>query len=181
MKNWIFHYSWPMTVALVLVALLVVVGVIAAQPPVPHAVMEGEDCLSCHQAGVAGAPRLAWDHVGRCNEDCQYCHEASGAPAGEIPHPLVGRDDCLSCHREGVGDTPQLSGNHVDYANEDCELCHFPSAAALEPTPIPTPVPTPIPAETPAPTGMVTCVACHQLIFADEEHALFTGLDDLRR
>jgi len=143
-----------------------------AQPAIPHAVQEGDDCLGCHQAGVAGAPRLAWDHLGRGNEDCQYCHFSSGALAGEIPHPVVGRDDCLACHREGVGDTPKLSGNHVSYSSEECGSCHVPSAAALEPTPIPTPIP---PVASPPPSDTANCVACHQLIFADEEHALFTG------
>lgn len=163
-----------------LVALIGLTGVLAlvvwvastwAQPAVPHAVQAGDDCLGCHQAGVAGAPRLSWDHLGRKNEDCSLCHEASGALAGEIPHPVIGRDDCLSCHREGVGDTRRLSGNHVDYTNEECDECHVPSPAALEPTPIPTPVPMPVP----APSGAETCVACHQLIFADERHMLFTG------
>ena len=172
MRRWILRYRWPLAVALVLVALLTVVGTIAAQPPVPHAVMPGEDCLSCHQAGVAGAPRVAWDHLGRSNEDCAYCHEASGAPAGEIPHAVDGREGCLSCHREGTGSTPQLTGNHVDYTNDECDLCHAPSAAAAAPTPIPTSA---------APTlgtdagGAGSCASCHQLIFADEEHALFTG------
>ena len=74
-----------------------------AQSPIPHAVAaEGEDCLSCHQSGVAGAPRVAWDHLGRDNEDCLVCHQASGAPASEIPHPIVGREDCLPCHLDGV-------------------------------------------------------------------------------
>jgi len=163
-----------------LVALVVLAGLLTllvwaastwAQPAIPHAAQEGDDCLGCHQAGVAGAPRLAWDHLGRGNEDCQYCHLFSGALAGEIPHPVIGRDDCLACHREGVGGTPKLSGNHVDYTNEECRSCHVPSAAALEPTPIPTPVPTVIP----APSDASNCVACHQLIFADAEHALFTG------
>jgi mono/diheme cytochrome c family protein len=145
-----------------------------AQSPIPHAVeMEGEDCLSCHQSGVAGAPRVAWDHLGRGNEDCLICHQATGAPAGEITHPLAGREDCLSCHLEGVGNTPRLTGNHVAYTNEECDLCHLPSASALEPTPIPTPVPGP--EVSPAAAGAETCVACHQLIFADEEHMLFTG------
>lgn len=171
MRRWVLHYRRTLAAVLILVAILVIVGTIAAQPPVPHAVMEGEDCLSCHQAGVAGAPRLAWDHLGRSNEDCTRCHEVSGAPAGKIPHPLVGREDCLSCHREGVGATPKLTGNHVDYTNDTCSLCHFPSTSAVEPTPIPTP----LPEETLAPTGAESCVACHQLIFADEEHMLFTG------
>jgi hypothetical protein len=163
-----------------LAALVALLGLLAlfawtagtwAQSPIPHAVQEGDDCLSCHQAGVAGAPRLAWDHRGRDNEECLICHRDTGALAGEIPHPVAGRDDCLSCHREGVGDTPRLTGNHVDYANEECSLCHLPSAVALEATPIPVPSPPP----GAAPGGANTCVACHQLIFADEKHALFTG------
>jgi mono/diheme cytochrome c family protein len=174
MGHWIFRYRWPMAVTLIVVVLLVAAGTILAQPPVPHAVMEGDDCLSCHQAGVGGAPRLAWDHLGRNNEDCARCHEVSGAPAGEIPHPLVGRDDCLSCHRQGVGTTPMLGGSHVDYTNEECGQCHFPSAAAAESTPIPT-EPAPIPEVGHIPTGESSCVACHRLIFTDEEHALFTG------
>lgn len=176
MRSWILHRRWPMAVTVLLVAFLVIVGTITAQPPVPHAVMEGDDCLGCHQAGVAGAPRLAWDHLGRSNEDCARCHEISGVPAGEIPHPLVGREDCLSCHRQGVGATPKLSGSHVDYANDQCGLCHFPSAAAVEeePTPEP-PEPTPTPETPHIPTGGNACASCHQLIFTDEEHALFTG------
>lgn len=175
MRRWVLHYWRALAAVLILVAILAIVGTIAAQPPVPHAVMEGEDCLSCHQAGVAGAPRLAWDHLGRSNEDCARCHEVTGTPAGEIPHPVVGREDCLSCHREGVGTTPKLTGNHVDYTNDTCSRCHFPPAAAAEPTPIPTAVSTPIPEATPTPTGAESCAACHQFIFADEEHILFTG------
>ena len=167
--------TWVILVVVTgLFALLVWTARSWAQSPISHAVQEGDDCLGCHYAGVAGAPRLAWDHLGRNNEDCLYCHQVSGAPAGEIPHPVAGREDCLSCHREGVGSTPKLVGNHVDYANEECGLCHFPSAA-LEPTPVPTPIPTPSPAVSPAPTDAANCVTCHQLIFADEEHMLFTG------
>lgn len=153
--------------------LLVTVSALSAQPPIPHSVMDGDDCLSCHQSGVAGAPRVAWDHLGRSNDDCAYCHEVTGARAGEIPHPLVGRDDCKSCHVEGVGRTPRIGGNHVLYANEECQDCHTVSAAAAEPTPIPSP--TPPPQSTHAMTGAETCRACHQLIFADEQHMLFTG------
>ena len=170
----IVRYRWLIATTLVLVAFLAVVGTIAAQPPVPHAVMPGEDCLSCHQSGAADAPRVAWDHLGRSNEDCARCHQISGVPAGEIPHPVASREDCRSCHLEGVGNTPRLTGNHVDYANDQCRQCHFVSAVAAEPTPIPAP-PTPVPGTVHVPTGGNACIDCHQLIFADEEHALFTG------
>jgi len=154
-----------------LFALLVWAAGSWAQSPIPHAVQEGDDCLSCHQTGVAGAPRVAWDHRGRSNEDCQFCHQVTGAPAGQIPHPIAGREDCLSCHREGIGSTPALAGNHVYYVNEECALCHLASPAALEPTPIPLPTPPPVTDS----GGANTCMACHQLIFADEQHVIFTG------
>ncbi len=171
MMRWIIRYRWPMALTLVLVALLSIAGTIAAQPPVPHAVMPGEDCLSCHQSGATGAPKVSWDHLGRSNEDCVHCHQVSGAPSGEIPHPVAGREDCLSCHYDGVGNTPGLTSSHVDYTNDECQQCHLPSAAAAEPTPIPAPVTE----EGHASTSAESCISCHQLIFADAEHALFTG------
>lgn len=160
MRNWIFHHRWPMAGALVLVALLVIVGGIAAQSSVPHAVMEGEDCLSCHQAGVAGAPRLAWDHLGRSNQDCLQCHDLSGAPASEITHPVIGREDCLSCHGEGVGTTSKLAGNHVDYTNDECALCHFPSAVAAAESTATQERPHIV-------IGGNACVSCHPLSFVE--------------
>jgi mono/diheme cytochrome c family protein len=177
MEQWIARYRWPLAVTVVGLGLLVAAGTIFAQPPVPHAVMPDGDCLSCHQSGAAGAPRLAWDHLGRSNDDCAYCHEVSGAPAGLITHPIVGRENCRSCHLEGVGTAPRLTANHVDFANDSCRECHNRSPAAAEPTPAPTPTPAPSPEAAPPPSaaGVGSCVSCHQLIFADEQHAVFTG------
>ena len=161
----VFRYRRPVIVALILATLLAIVGVIAAQPPVPHAVMEGEDCLSCHQTGAAGAPRLAWDHLGRGNQDCAHCHQVSGAPAGAIPHTLDGRDDCLSCHLEGASGAPRLAGAHVDYANQGCQDCHRPSAGATESDSA---------AAGAAHTGVQMCISCHQYTLARNEHVMFT-------
>jgi mono/diheme cytochrome c family protein len=172
MRNWTRRYRRPLVVVLTLAFLLAIVGIIGAQPPIPHAVMEGDDCLSCHQSGAAGAPRVAWDHLGRSNDDCTHCHQVTNLLAQEIPHPIFGRDDCLACHLTGVGSTPRISGNHVDYTNEQCQECHMLSAAAAEATPIPTVTPTQEPA---APAGAAACASCHQLIFADEQHMVFTG------
>ncbi|MGD1992036.1 MAG: c-type cytochrome [Anaerolineae bacterium] len=174
MSGWIARHRWPIAIVLILMAVLLITVVASAQPPVPHAVMPGDDCLGCHQSGVGGAPRVAWDHLGRSNEDCDRCHQISGAPAAEIPHTLVGREDCFSCHREGIGTTPALGGSHVYYSNEDCQECHVLSPQATEP-PEPTPVPTPGPSTGPVSMDGSTCISCHQVIFADEEHALFTG------
>ena len=171
MRPWISRFLWMMAGAGLVGLLLWSAGVTMAQPPVPHAVIEGDDCLSCHQAGATGAPRLAWDHLGRGNDDCLRCHDLSGALAVEIPHTLTGRDDCLSCHQEGVGASPMLTGNHVEYANEQCQECHALSALA-EAEEI---APIPVPQISRIGLGDSTCASCHQLIFADEAHALFTG------
>ena len=173
MKSRTSTYRKPLIFLVAVVALLATARIISAQPPIPHAVMEDDDCLGCHQAGVAGAPRLAWDHVGRGNADCTHCHQITGAPANLIPHPIFGRDDCQACHLQGVGNTPKVSGNHVDYENEGCQDCHTLSPAALEPTPIPSP--TPPPHLSTGATNAESCIACHQLVFADEQHVLFTG------
>ena len=171
MRQWICRYYWLMVVVLVLVALVLTVGPTLAQPPIPHGVIEGDDCLSCHEAGVADALRLSRDHMGRRNEDCVICHEPSGAFADDIPHPVAGRDDCLSCHSVGIGTI--LARSHLERTNDQCTLCHLPSPAAAEPTP--TPAPTSTPEVSPPPSGTETCAACHQRVFADEEHVLFTG------
>lgn len=190
MRYWILRYRWPIVALLLLVTLLAVVKVTAAQPPVPHGVIEGDDCLSCHEAGVADALRIARDHAGRLNEDCGFCHEHSGSLADDIPHPVAGREDCLSCHSVGIGTI--LARSHLDRTNDMCRLCHLPSSAmaaepttspaAVEPTPSPAaadPTPSPDPPSTPEagffPSGAETCAACHQRMFADEGHTLFTG------
>ncbi len=173
MRYWIFRFRWVTGVLLLVMALLAVVRTSAAQPPVPHGVIEGDNCLSCHEAGVADALRLARDHAGRLNEDCAFCHEHSGALADDIPHLIQGREDCLSCHSTGIGTI--LARSHLDRTNGQCSLCHLPSLAAMEPTPPPPPSPTPAPVASHPAAGAETCTACHQRTSADEGHQLFTN------
>jgi mono/diheme cytochrome c family protein len=173
MRQWIIRYYWLAIVVLIPAALLLTVGSTLAQPPVPHGVIEGDDCLSCHEAGVADALRLSRDHMGRRNKDCAICHEASGAFADNIPHPITGREDCLSCHSIGIGTI--LARSHLERTNDQCELCHLPSPAMVEPTSTPEAGPLPTPEAGPPPSGAETCAACHQRTFADEGHALFTS------
>ena len=187
MRQRIFRHYWLLIAVLIIAALLLTVGPTLAQPPTPHGVIEGDDCLSCHEAGVADALRLSRDHMGRNNEDCGICHEPSGAFADDMPHPVVGREDCLACHSLGIGTI--LARSHLDRTNDQCELCHVPSPALLEPTaapvvvePTPTltvaePTPSPTPHATvevgPPPSGTETCASCHQRTAADEGHATF--------
>jgi len=126
-KHGIFiSYHWIILALIGLGITFWSVSTITAQPPIPHAVPADieSDCLSCHQAGVAGAPRLAWDHLGRTNEDCSQCHVISGNFSRSIPHTLEGRDACYDCHLDGSGGSPQVAGNHASYEVDTCETCH---------------------------------------------------------
>ena len=127
-RGFYISYRW---IAVLLVGLIVIfwsVSSITAQPPVPHAVPDGldVDCLSCHQAGVAGAPRLAWDHLGRSNDDCQQCHAISGNLSIPIGHEVEGYEECLDCHLDGSAGAPRVAGVHTSYTEADCQTCHPP-------------------------------------------------------
>ena len=41
----------------------------------PHEVAGREDCLMCHEEGIAGGQKVPADHAGRENDTCQLCHE----------------------------------------------------------------------------------------------------------
>ncbi len=137
--------------------LILLLGVVTsrAQPPVPHPEEGREDCLACHEAGVAGAPRVAADHVGRANETCGQCHRPIGiepAAMRPIPHPVEGRDNCLACHESGVGGASQVPTDHADRSNEICGQCHV--VASDEPV-----AATDIPHDL---EGRGDCLACHE-------------------
>lgn len=159
-----------------LLALLLSVSGSWAQTPIPHAVeKEGEDCLTCHQSGAAGAPRVSWDHLGRADEDCLVCHKYTGALPSFIPHPVEGQEGCWDCHETGIGTAGPLAGDHVDYANETCLDCHFVSPDVPPPTPV---LPTPIPqtGHEEASLSPADCLDCHQLVPADGRHTEIVGL-----
>ena len=63
------------------IALLVPLLVSAqGQPPtIPHPVEGRDSCLTCHEAGVAGVPKIPNDHTGRTNEMCRVRHQVGAA------------------------------------------------------------------------------------------------------
>ncbi len=147
---------YQLCAALVLaLIILLFTSIASAQPPVPHPVEGRDDCLLCHQAGVAGAPRVAADHVGRTNETCGQCHRPIGmepAAVRPIPHLIEGRDDCLACHESGVGGASQVPADHAGRTNETCGQCHV--VASTAPVAAPT-IPHPL-------EGRGDCLVCHQ-------------------
>lgn len=169
-------YRWIIIAILLVTAVFWSVAVITAQPPVPHAVPPGieVDCLSCHQAGVAGAPRLAWDHLGRTNADCQQCHAISGNMAVSIPHTLNGRDNCYDCHLDGSGGAPKVAGNHASYGVETCQMCHPHQEIVVEEV---------VEEEVDEGPHILwgldagkTCLECHRQQFVDENHVEITEI-----
>ncbi len=164
------RHRWIIIVIVGLIAVFWSASNLMAQPPVPHAVPTNihVDCLSCHQAGVAGAPRLAWDHLGRANEDCQECHAISGNFAASIPHTLESRSECYDCHLDGSGGAPRVAGNHASYSVDTCQTCHLQGEVVEEEV-----EEEEFDMENHILWGLdagKTCLQCHRQQFVDEAH-----------
>lgn len=48
-------------------------------PQIPHSLEGRNQCLMCHEAGVAGAPKVPASHAGRTSDMCPACHRPSAA------------------------------------------------------------------------------------------------------
>ena len=116
----------------------------AGPPGIPHAIVEGTPCTTCH--GPDGIRPFPATHVGFNENTCTGCHqpmaasdgtatpeatteansgETAGPPA--IPHDLTGRDNCLACHDPDSGVRPAPS-NHAGRTVESCQGCHKPES-----------------------------------------------------
>ncbi len=158
----------------------------AGGPPLVLHSLEGREgqCLLCHEAGIAGAPRVSANHAGRTSDICTLCHvpavasahspgvtptatpmAAPATPASTttatLPKPPpnppanhIGRTVCLLCHETGVGGAPKFPGNHTGRTDAMCPTCHIVPNLVI-PTPSPIPTSTSVPA-TPAPTTAAT-------------------------
>lgn len=132
---------------------------------IPHPLEGREDCLACHETGVAGAPLAPPDHTDLTDDVCLSCHHpaATDAPPAEapsipsIPHPLDGRDDCLVCHETGAAGATQVPADHAGRASNICQGCHQPPTAAAPPAEAPAIPSIPHPLE-----GRDACLACHE-------------------
>jgi predicted CXXCH cytochrome family protein len=146
-------------VGFILVAVGALVGsaqIFAQTPPtIPHTLEGRDNCLACHETGVAGAPQYPENHAGRTNDMCQMCHqpgETQAEPAPVIPHELEGRDDCTACHQPG----------HAETQSDE---------QAVQPTPTAVPPPTPI-AYPELEGDTSTCVDCHQALGGRSEQVV---------
>jgi hypothetical protein len=184
------HHLWRMlaVAAVGVIVILLTTAARLAQPPIPHDLTGRQDCLSCHEQGVNGAPKFPANHAGRTNDMCQGCHHpaagaaptstpavvptatAGAAPTSAaggpppIPHDVIGRDDCLVCHATGQAGAPKVPDDHAGRTKDTCRTCHQPSVT--QPTTVPpTPaVPPPTPIPHPAAEGKNSCADCHRTL-----------------
>ena len=124
---------------------------VGGPPVIPHSLVGRDDCLACHQEGLAGAPQVPADHTGRTNDMCQGCHQPSQAVAAPtstrtsepVPTPLVypktgDANTCLDCHQTLPGDAAHMTEEwqRSIHAERDvtCADCHGgdPSATTID-------------------------------------------------
>lgn len=131
-------------VAFLLVPAVLVYAEPSIQPPTPHSIEGREDCLACHEEGVAGATQIPEDHLGRLNESCLGCHAAAAAeesptPVRVVPTPLVfpqrgEANTCLECHRalgdEGARIAAEWESSLHSRRGVTCAHCHGGDPAA---------------------------------------------------
>lgn len=118
-----------------------------------------EDCLLCHETGVAGAPLLRHQGLPELVKQakCRSCHLAADPDAAPLtnlrgeertvfladafPPTLPSdeshsnawmREDCLLCHKLGVGGAPRVrhTGMSEVLLSAKCRSCHLPSGRA---------------------------------------------------
>ena len=119
----------------------------AAAPAIPHDLTGRDDCLVCHKAGAANAPRVPDNHTGLPSSLCRTCHSLQGEVAGAgtgtgtpvaqasaIPHGLEGFRACTSCHEKGGPGIPQFPANHQGRTDDICSACHSPASGTPEAT-----------------------------------------------
>ena len=111
-------------------------------PRVPHS-LEGREgrCLTCHEQGVAGAPKINAAHLGRTSDMCTLCHIQGTVNAGHEAGPSVAPPAVAA----GAAATPAAQAatgnagpgsiqNGQDVYGKFCNGCHPSGKAGVGPT-----------------------------------------------
>ncbi len=110
-------------------------GAAAGTPPaIPHTLEGRDQCLTCHQAGVGGAPKVPADHAGRTNDQCRTCHQPAVVAPVIIPTriPYVAapqnQNTCIDCHTALGGKDADIVKQHQSSIHAargvTCTDCH---------------------------------------------------------
>jgi hypothetical protein len=135
----------------------------AGPPPIPHSLEGRDNCLACHETGVAGAPQIPDDHSGRTNDMCQTCHQPAPAteasPAIEPTTSVTATQTVPTAESPTPEVTPTPAGPlpvpHSLEGRENCLECHTSPEATMVLEEGPPAIPHPL-------IGRENCLACHQ-------------------
>jgi hypothetical protein len=131
-----------------LLAIFFIVESAAAQPPIPHTLVDRDDCFSCHASESSiGIPQMPDEHDWQTSNSCKLCHDPLALFAPSVPHTLEGRDDCLGCH---------LS---------ETAMAEFLAESRAQSEPVPTPM-----AFADLESEEDSCVGCHLSAVEGSEH-----------
>jgi hypothetical protein len=103
-------------------------------PAIPHTLEGRDQCLSCHQTGVGGAPKVPASHAGRTNDQCKTCHQPKVvAPVivpTRVPHApaAANQNTCVECHTSQGGKSADIVKQHAASIHAargvQCVDCH---------------------------------------------------------
>ncbi len=146
-------------VLVALVAVLLIPAFILAQdiPSIPHPLEGRDNCLACHETGIAGASQIPEDHAGRTNEMCQACHQP--VPTAEEPTPEPSTEPVPAAESPTPEVSPTAAGPlpvpHTLEGRENCLECHVSAEATAVPEGVAPVIPHPL-------IGRENCLACHE-------------------
>jgi hypothetical protein len=100
--------------------------VVGPAPAIAHVLSGRDNCLACHETGVAGADKIPAGHSGYSNAACAGCHMA---PTAMAHAPDAMGDDCVMCHVVGGGGVGETGGTgtadtHEGRTSDICLDCH---------------------------------------------------------
>ncbi len=107
----------------------------ASTPPnIPHTLEGRDSCLTCHQAGVGGAPKVPASHAGRTNDMCRTCHQPKPVVPVVVPTRIshaaapATQNSCVDCHLAQGGKMADIVKQHTSSIHSargvQCVDCH---------------------------------------------------------
>ncbi len=103
-------------------------------PNIPHTLQGRDQCLTCHQNGVGGAPKVPASHAGRTNDMCRTCHQPQPVAPVVVPTQVIhapataNQNSCADCHLSQGGASAKIVQDHAASIHAargvQCVDCH---------------------------------------------------------
>ena len=128
----------------------------AVAPFVSHSIGGREQCLGCHETGIAGATKVPKNHTGFNNDMCLVCHEAGTLPVEPPATPtVIPTPEPAPAPPAEATPTAVLPTQIPPPATATTRPANTP-APTVSPVSTTAPTGTPVPAKTPEPTPLPT-------------------------